>query len=82
VHTNRILVYGAAIAGLALVLTVAGVRLAALIPFAVLLVCPLMMFFMMRGMAGMHGADAEDHTGHGCERDPTRTAEPPASRPS
>ena len=48
-----------------------------------LLVCPLMMFMMMRsmgsggGMDGMHGG--EDHTGHGCEHDPTRhdhTTEP------
>jgi len=63
-RTNRIVVYGAAIAGLALVLSAAGVRL------------------MMRGMAGMHGASAEDHTAHGCEDDPTRTAEPPASHPA
>jgi hypothetical protein len=41
-----------------------------------------MMFFMMRGMAGMHGASSEDHTGHGCEHDPTRSAEPPASHPA
>ena len=80
--TNRILVYGGAILGLVLVLSVAGVSLAALVPFALLLVCPLMMFFMMRGMAGMHGASAEDHTAHGCEDDPTRTAEPPASHPA
>ena len=80
--TNRILVYGGAILGLVLVLSVAGVHLAALAPLAVLLVCPLMMFLMMRGMAGMHGASAEDHTAHGCEDDPTRTAEPPASHPA
>ena len=79
-RTNRIVVYGAAIAGLALVLSAAGVRLAALAPLAVLLVCPLMMFLMMRGMAGMHGASSEDHAGHGCEHDPTRSAESPASR--
>lgn len=34
-----------------------------------LLVCPLMMVFMMRAMGGMNG---EDHTGHGCEHDPSR----------
>ena len=38
-----------------------------LIVFAV---CPLMMFFMMRTMD--HGGHREDHTGHGCEHDPTR----------
>ncbi|MEO5838994.1 MAG: DUF2933 domain-containing protein [Acidimicrobiales bacterium] len=36
----------------------------------ILAVCPLMMFFMMRSMGGMGGG--EDHTGHGCEHDPTR----------
>ena len=80
--TNRILVYGGAILGLVLVLSVAGVHLAALAPLAVLLVCPLMMLFMMRGMAGMHGTSSEDHAGHGCEHDPTRSAESPASRPA
>jgi hypothetical protein len=59
----------------AVVLAVAGVPLTALIPFAILLACPLMMFFMMRGMLG---GDREDHTGHGCEHDPTRTAELPS----
>ena len=38
----------------------------------ILLVCPLMMFFMMKGMGDMSGQH-EDHTGHGCEHDPTRT---------
>ena len=39
----------------------------------VLAVCPLMMFFMMRSMGGMGGMGGrEDHTGHGCEHDPTR----------
>lgn len=37
---------------------------------AVLAVCPLMMFFMMRTMD--HSGHHEDHTGHGCEHDPTR----------
>ena len=37
----------------------------------IVLVCPLMMVFMMRGMD--HGrVQPEDHTGHGCEHDPTR----------
>jgi len=54
----------------AAVLALAGVPLAALLPFAVLLLCPLMMFFMMGAMAGM--GRGEDHTGHGCEHDPTR----------
>jgi hypothetical protein len=48
-----------------------GVPLATLVPFAIFLACPIMMFFMMRGMG--HGHSAEDHAGHGCEHDPTRT---------
>lgn len=76
---NRIPTYVAGVAVIAVVLAVAGVPLTALIPVAILLACPLMMFFMMRGMGGMHGGTPEDHTGHGCEHDPTRTAEP-ASR--
>lgn len=69
----------------AAVLSVFGVPLAALLPFAVLLACPLMMFFMMRGMGGMGGMSGmgsqEDHTGHGCEHDPTRHLEPSERRP-
>lgn len=53
---------------------------AGLSPFLllVLLVCPLMMFFMMRG--GMHG---DAHAGHGGSGSPhsTKQASPPA-RPS
>jgi hypothetical protein len=44
------------------------------------LLCPLMMVVMMRGMGGMaamHGR--EDHTGHGCEHDPSREAASPTS---
>ena len=78
---NRLPTYVAGAAAIAVVLGVAGVRLTALIPFAILLACPLMMVFMMRGMGGMHGGDHEDHTGHGCEHDPTRTAEPASRQP-
>jgi choline-glycine betaine transporter len=65
-------------AAVAAVLVAFGAPLAALLPFAVVLACPLMMIFMMKGMAGRHSR-GEDHTGHGCEHDPTRTAEPPVS---
>jgi hypothetical protein len=65
-------------AAVAAVLIASGAPLASLLPFAVFLACPLMMFVMMRGMGGMHGGGA-DHTGHGCEHDPTRKAEPPTS---
>jgi len=65
-------------AAVAAVLIAAGVPLAAFLPFVLVLACPLMMVVMMRGMGGMHGMHrGEDHTGHGCEHDPTRTAPPP-----
>ena len=43
-----------------------------------LLICPLMMFFMMRSMGGM--GSGEDHTGHGCEHDPARSDKPSEHR--
>lgn len=65
-------------AAVAAVLIAAGVPLAAFLPFILVLACPLMMVVMMRGMGGMHGMHSgEDHTGHGCEHDPTRTAPRP-----
>ena len=72
---NRMLPYLVGAAAVAAVLAVFGVPLGALVPFAVVLACPLMMIVMMRGM---HGG-SEDHTGHGCEHDPTRKVEPPSS---
>lgn len=71
--TSQIPSYVTAGAVIAMVLAALGVPLTALIPFAVLLACPLMMILMMRGMGGMHG-QGEDHSGHGCEHDPTRSA--------
>ena len=70
-HSNRMvpLLVGAAI--VAAVLIAVGAPLASLVPFAILLACPLMMFVIMRGMAGTHDQH-EDHTGHGCEHDPAR----------
>ena len=53
------------VAGLALALAF-GINPGFLLLLAI---CPLMMFFMMRSMGGMGGS--EDHTGHGCEHDPT-----------
>lgn len=53
-----------------------------------LVMCPLMMFFMMGSMGGRgHGAhgspEVEDHRAHGCEHDPTRQdpVEPGRDRP-
>ena len=60
---------GPALVALALVavLAIAGVNVAAFAPFAlILLVCPLMMFFMMRSMSH-DGSDegSHDHAAHG-----------------
>ena len=68
---NRMPMYLFAAAAIAAVFIAAGAPFTRVLPFAVVLLCPLMMIFMMRGMGGMHGAGSEDHTGHGCEHDPT-----------
>jgi hypothetical protein len=47
------LIVGAPIA--LVVLLAGGVRLTSLLPFAFVLVCPIMMMFMMKGMHGEHG---------------------------
>ena len=73
---------GAAVVGIAL--AVAGVPLVALVPFAVLLACPLMMFFMMKGMGGMGGMgggdEKKDRTEPGSERESDRDLQPPSRR--
>ena len=76
-RSKRFLPYLFGAAMVAAVLIAVGAPLVSLLPFALLLACPLMMVFMMRGMSGMHNS-GEDHTGHGCEHDPNRTVEPPA----
>jgi type III secretory pathway component EscV len=71
-QTKNLPMYVMAAAAVALVAVVAGVPLASFLPFAILLLCPLMMFFMMRNMGGMHGGgpersepkDSDDHAGH------------------
>jgi len=80
-HCNRMLPWMLGLAAVAAVLTLAGVPFAGLLPYAAFLACPLMMVFMMKGMAGGHGDGGHggvDHTGHGCEHDSTRRVEPPA----
>ena len=70
-------------AAVALLLSVGGAPFTYLLPFAFLLVCLPMMFFMMKGMGGLGGgssADEEDHTVHGCEHDTTPKVEPPSRR--
>ncbi len=74
---NQLPTYVIIAVAVAVVLVVRGGSLTSLLLFAILLTCPLMMVFMMRGMN--HGG-GEDHTGHGCEHDPTRTGEPQRHR--
>ena len=45
----------------------------AALPFAFILLCPLMHLFMMRGMHGGHG----DHSGHSARDDDDRTNQRP-----
>ena len=80
-NLNRMVPYLVGAAAIAAVLAVLGVPLGAVVPFALVLACPLMMILMMGGMHGMHGTHGkgEDHTGHGCEHDPSHRAEPPSS---
>lgn len=77
-RTNRMTPWLIGAAAIAAILMAFGAPLASLLPLAIVLACPLMMIVMMRGMGGMRGR-AEDHTGHGCEHDPSRGAEPPSS---
>ena len=79
-HSQRMFPYLIGAAGLSAVLIAFGAPLATVLPFAIFLACPLMMFLMMRGMAGTKGR--EDHTGHGCEHDSTRTADSPTAQGS
>jgi type III secretory pathway component EscV len=69
-QATRFPMYVIAAAAVALVAIAAGVPLASFLPFAILLLCPLMMFFMMKNMGGMHGGgddrsdrrDSDDRT--------------------
>lgn len=54
-NTGPYIVAGGVVAA---ALILAGVPFASLLPFAILLLCPLMMIFMMRGMA--HGGTSKD----------------------
>jgi hypothetical protein len=75
---DRMPTYLLAAAAIACALVIAGLPLAAFLPYALLLTCPLMMILMMRGIGASHRS-SQDHTGHGCEHDPTRKAQPPTS---
>ena len=76
---NRMLPYLFAAAAIGAVLVALGAPMASFLPFVLILACPLMMVFMMKGMGGAHSR-TEDHTGHGCEHDPARSSDAPASQ--
>ena len=78
-HSSRYFPYLVGAAVVAAVLIAVGAPWASLLPFALVLACPLMMILMMRGASGMHQS-GENHTGHGCEHDKTRKAEAAVSR--
>ncbi len=62
-HMRYVLVAaGALVVGL----LAAGTPVQSLLPYALLLACPLMMVFMMRGMGGHggHGGDPDRRPGH------------------
>ncbi len=62
---NRMFPYLAGTALAAAVLIAVGAPLASLLPFVLVLACPVMMIFMMRSMSG--SASSDDHAGHGCD---------------
>ena len=66
-NRNQIPMYVVGGALVAALLTTAGVPLIALLPFAIVLICPLMMFVMMRGMQGSGGGN--EHACKGSEGD-------------
>ena len=60
--------YAIALAVLIVGLVYAGVPLSTLVVLPLVLACPLMMMFMMRGMGGM----SHDGTNHADDRSPTK----------
>ena len=65
--------FAAGVAGTAVVFLLADGSLGTVPPLLILLACPLMMFFMMRGMGSMHGQQPR-------ENDSTPQVRTPSSR--
>lgn len=77
-HTRHLRIAVAVVAGVA-VLGLLGVPVGRFAPFAViLLVCPLMMYFMMRSMGHGSGSGHADASGHAEHQPPPA---PPARQP-
>ncbi|MFR9802802.1 hypothetical protein ACL02T_10925 [Pseudonocardia sp. RS010] len=72
--------YGLAGAFVILGVAAFGLPLSSLLLLAVVLACPLMMMFMMRGMHGGGGHDG--HGGHGAPRDRNEDRGREADRPA
>ena len=64
-HRQQMKYLAVAAGALIVGLLAAGTSLQAVLPFLLLLACPLMMIFMMRGMGahGSHGDDGARHNG-------------------
>ncbi|MEO7555643.1 MAG: DUF2933 domain-containing protein [Acidimicrobiales bacterium] len=77
-HSSHLRIAVVAVAGVA-VLGLLGFSVGSFAPFAViLLVCPLMMYFMMRGMGHGNGSGHDDTLGHAHHQSPPP---PPARQP-
>jgi hypothetical protein len=77
-HSNRMFPYLIGAAVFAVVMLAFGAPRTSLAPLLFVVVCPLMLFMMMRGMSDKE--TPEDHTGHGCEHDPSRKSETSGGR--
>lgn len=62
---QRMFRYCVAVVLLGAVLLVLGAPVGTLLPFAMVLACPLMMLLMMRGMHGGHGGHSDDQPAPG-----------------
>ncbi len=78
-HSNHLRIAIGIVAGIA-VAGLLGVPVGRFAPFAlILLVCPLLMFLMMRGM-NHGGASRGDHVGHQAQPDDRAPADRPVDR--
>ena len=75
-HMRYLLVAAAA---LVVGLLAAGTPVQSLLPYVLLLACPLMMVFMMRGMGG-HAGRGNDHHGDQSHHDPASDRDATGSR--
>ena len=78
-HSNKVFPYLIGAAAVSEALITFGAPIASLAPFAIVLVCPLMMVVMMRGMGGMNDCEDTPATAVSTTRPRNRVAhQPPA----